>query len=519
MKYFYFMFVRKKKNRSGSTSVIVTDKSCGRFKELATIGVSSDPKIIEELVEKGHKWIDTHLGIRNIFDEAEQEREERQVVDYLLSNVEQILLNGPQLILDEVYKKVGFDAIKDDILKQLVIARISQPSSKAGTVEYLKSHFDEDLELQQIYRYLDKLHRTQQELVQEISVAHTRKILGGNIGLVFYDVTTLYFETDLDDELRNKGWSKDGKHSQPQVVLGLLVSRDGYPLSYSLFNGSQYEGRTMIPVVEDFVKRFKLDDFVVVADAGLMNKRNIELLESAGYKYIIGAKIKSESDEMKQWIFSLEKQDGLYHETKRDRGRLIVGYSEKRAKKDVYNRNKGVKRLRKEYQSGTISKDKVNKRGYNKFLKLSSNISVEINEEMILEDAKWDGLKGYITNTDLPAKEVCRQYNGLWVVERAYRVTKGNLEMRPIFHFTAKRIEAHICICFVAYKVYKELERILKLSGIELSVDKVLNIAKTITTMKIRLPNCRETMTKTMLLTEKHKSIDKLFDPDFWKSV
>src|SRR5574344_405847 len=118
MKYFYFMFVRKKKNRSDSTSVIVTDKSCGRFKELATIGVSSDPKIIEELVEKGHKWIDTHLGIRNIFDEAEQEREERQVVDYLLSNVEQILLNGPQLILDEVYKKVGFDAIKDDILKQ-----------------------------------------------------------------------------------------------------------------------------------------------------------------------------------------------------------------------------------------------------------------------------------------------------------------------------------------------------------------------------------------------------------------
>lgn len=152
-------------------------------------------------------------------------------------------------------------------------------------------------------------------------------------------------------------------------------------------------------------------------------------------------------------------------------------------------------------------------------MKLSSNISVEINEEMILEDAKWDGLKGYITNTDLPAKEVCRQYNGLWVVERAYRVTKGNLEMRPIFHFTAKRIEAHICICFVAYKVYKELERVIKLSGIELSVDKVLNIAKTITTMKIRLPNCRETMTKTMLLTEKHKSIDKLFDPDFWKSV
>ena len=141
-----------------------------------------------------------------------------------------------------------------------------------------------------------------------------------------------------------------------------------------------------------------------------------------------------------------------------------------------------------------------------------------INREMIKEDEQWDGLKGYITNTDLPAGEVHEQYNGLWVIERAYRVTKGTLEMRPMFHFTPKRIEAHVCICFVAYKVYKELERILRLSKIDLSVDKVLNIARTVTTIKVRLPKSNKTLTQTMLLTKRHKAIAPLFDEKFWEN-
>lgn len=510
------MFLRKKKNRSGTTSVVVVDKSRGSYREIRTVGVASTDTELQVLLDEGHRWINFHCGGKDIFNEAAREAEEKQVIDHLLSNIESILLNGPQLILDHVFRLIGFDAIDDEILKHLVISRISQPSSKSGTVEYLKSYFDEDVELHKIYRYLDKLHNTQQDKIQEISVAHTRKILGGRIGLVFYDVSTLYFESDLTDELREKGWSKDGKHSQPQVVLGLLVSQDGYPLAYSLFSGSQYEGRTMLPVVEDFARRFELDDFVIVADSGLMNKTNVALLESGGYKYIIGARIKNETEEVKRWILSLEKQEGIFHERAKGCSRLIVGYSDKRAKKDRHNREKGVKRLKASYKSGTISKENINKRGYNKFLELSDNVTVTINQDKIEEDEKWDGLKGYTTNTELPAKEVYNQYNGLWVIERAYRVTKGTLEMRPMFHFTPKRIEAHVCICFVAYKVYKELERILKLRGINLSVDKVLGIAKTITTIKVSLPISGDTITKTMLLTTKHKSIAMLFEEKFW---
>ena len=512
------MFVRKKKNSSGIVSIQVIDKSKGRYRVIKTIGSSSDASTIEFLYLQGNKWISHYLGEQDIFEAHDKALEEKQVTEFLLSNVENILLNGVQLILKNVFKLTGFDSIEDEIFRQLVIARLGQPLSKAATVEYIKSHFDEDAQLHRIYRYLDKLYNTQQEKIQQISVEHTRRILGGKIGVLFYDVTTLYFESDYGDEFRETGFSKDGKHSQPQVVLGLLVSKDGYPLSYSIFNGSQYEGRTMLPVVEDFVQRFNLDDFIVVADSGLMSQVNIGLLESGNYKYIIGARIKSESNEIKAWVLSLAKQDGEFNERQKGLSRLIVGYSDKRSKKDRHNREKGVKRLEKAYRSGNITKENINKRGYNKFLDISNNVKVTISREKIEQDEKWDGLKGYLTNTNLPAKEVYEQYSSLWSIERAFRITKGTIEMRPMFHFTPKRIEAHVCICFVAYKVYKELERVLKISQINMSVDTVLDIAKTITTIKINLPKSGNIMTQTMLLTPRHKSIAQLFDENFWKN-
>ncbi len=144
---------------------------------------------------------------------------------------------------------------------------------------------------------------------------------------------------------------------------------------------------------------------------------------------------------------------------------------------------------------------------------------VVIDQQKIRDDEKWDGLKGYITNTSLTAKEVSEQYYGLWVVENAFRITKGTLELRPMFHFNPRRIEAHVCICFVAYKVYKEMNRILKLKGINLSVDKVLSISKTITTIKMKLPISKTHLSKTMLITSKHKSIAMLFDENFWNSI
>lgn len=172
--------------------------------------------------------------------------------------------------------------------------------------------------------------------------------------------------------------------------------------------------------------------------------------------------------------------------------------------------------MEKSYKSGVVNKENINKRGYNKFFELNQNVGVSINYEKIKDDQHWDGLKGYVTNTDLPAPMVYQQYHGFWQIEPSFRITKLNLEIRPIFLFNENRIEAHICICFVALKVYREIERRLKKSGIKLSVDKVIKIAKTITTIKVHLPEIDEHITKTLLLTPKHRSIEMLLNDDFW---
>ena len=199
------MFVRKKKNRSGTTSVVVVEKRNGRFKERITIGVSSDTNQIEEYVRQGKEWIRRKSGMVDMFADAECKSREMEETEQFLANIENILVNGDSLILDRIFDRIGFDKIEDDVFRRLVIARLSCPSSKAATVEYLKNHFDEDVDLSKIYRYLDKLNHTQQEKVQDISVRHTMELLGGNIGVMFYDVTTLYFEADREDDLRKTG--------------------------------------------------------------------------------------------------------------------------------------------------------------------------------------------------------------------------------------------------------------------------------------------------------------------------
>lgn len=508
------MFVRRKKNRSGSVSVVVVDKHGGKFKELHTIGIASSPEEVNELTRQGKVWIKNHLGIQELdFDGADRKHEELAAATRFLDNVDSILLNGAKLIIDKVYDSVGFNRIPDEILRHLVVARLCQPMSKMATVDYLKSHFDEDVDLSKIYRYLDKLYNSQQQTVQEISVEHTFSVLGGRVEMLFYDVTSLYFESFKEDRLRTPGFSKDGKTAETQIILGLLVCENGYPLSYSIFNGAQYESYTMIPVIDDFKQRFGLDDFIVVADSGFMIKRNIELLRNGGYSFIVGGRIKKCGRDETGWILSLPHEDGQFHERELANGdRLIVTYSSRRAAKDAFNRQKGVDRLKEAYASGKITKDKINKRGYSKFLQIDNDVKVSINEDKIREDEQWDGLKGYVTNTRLPAEEVVAQYRGLWVVERAFRVSKGTIETRPIFHFTERRIEAHVCLCFVAFKIYKELERIVSQLKLGMSVDTVIKIAKTITTIRLKLPLNEKIITKTMMLTPEQQSLQPLFD-------
>ena len=299
----------------------MVDKSRGRFREVRQFGVAHTEAEADALYTQAREWIRRYAGQQTIDFGGGAVASENEV-DMLVSRIDGVSINGTQLLLNRIYDSVGFNRIKDDVLRHLIVARISQPSSKLATTSYLRSYFKEDIDLSRIYRYMDKLYNSQMELVQEISITHTRSILGGSIGLLFYDVTTLYFEAAPKDDMRQSGFSKDGKTAEAQIVLGLLVSRDGYPLSYSIFNGSQYEGYTMIPIIDDFVSRFSLTDFVIVADSGLMSAKNIRLLRSAGYMYIVGARIKTENSSFREWILSLEKTNGAAYETRKDDGDL-----------------------------------------------------------------------------------------------------------------------------------------------------------------------------------------------------
>ena len=517
------MHVRQKKNRSGSISIVIVDKSSGRYRELHTVGIAKDELEIATLRRKGLEWIrrrevEIHPELDLYGKERKSREYEMEMTERVVANIDNILINGAELILNRVFDRIGFNQIEDDVFRKLVQSRLSFPASKAATVEYLKNYYDEDLDLSRIYRYLDKLNDRHKHLVQDISVHHTMRILGGHIGVMFYDVTTLYFETDNQDDLRKTGFSKEGRHSNPQIILGLLVSLDGYPLAYCVHEGNKYEGHTMLPVIREFVARYSLDDFVVVADSGLMTGANINELEAEGCKYIIGGRIKNEPEDIKRQILSFDKVNGVIHEIDKGGGRrLLIGYSDKRAQKDAHNRDKGILRLEKSYRAGRLSKENINRRGYNKFLDMDGNTTVSINYDRVQEDRRWDGLKGYLTNTDIPTSDVITAYHNLWNVEKAFRIAKSKIEIRPMFHFTRRRIEAHICICFVALKVYKELERLLKLSDISLSVDKMLNMAKTVTTISVYMPQNKTHYIKTMPM-KRHKPIAKLFEEDFWEA-
>lgn len=486
------MFVRKKPNKSGSISIQIIDKSEGKYKVVKTLGSSSDPEGIQRLWRKAHNII-SELCKQATFNLISEK--DRTVLDFLKdTEALKIHVIGPELIFGKLFDLIGFNKIKDELFRYLVIARLAYPCSKLKTIDYLQRYRGIKVNISKIYRFLDRLKNTHKEIIESIAFNHTKSILRGEITVVFCDMTTLYFEAEDEDDLRKIGFNKDGKFQKPQIILGLLVGLKGYPIAYDIFKGNTFEGHTLIPMLEKFQERFNLSRPIVVADAALLSKDNLSKLREQGYKYIIGRRIKSESDSIKAEILKRAKgmRNGDSFVIKKPRStRLIVTYSDKRKKKDAHNRERGLNKLRKRVKSGKLTKQTINNRGYNKFLTLTGKINITIDENKIKEDKKWDGLKGYITNTRLSPKNVVENYKHLWEIEKAFRISKTDLKVRPVYHRRQSRIEAHICIAFVAYTIYKELERILYKHKAPFSVKRASELTQTIYELEYTLPESR----------------------------
>jgi transposase len=505
---FLGMFVRQKKNKSGLVSVQVIDKSRGKYRVIRTIGSSDDVKELSELVAQAEMWI----GAQRAAIEFDFEQVDK-LFDQFLSGINSIHIIGPSLLLGGIFDAIGFNAIPDELFRKLVLARICYPTSKLKTTEYLRRYEGYVIDEDQVYRYLDKLNKTQKRQVQCISYKHTQQVLGQQISVVFYDVTTLYFEIKQEDELRKPGYSKDGKHQNPQILLGLLVSAGGYPLAYDIFQGSKFEGHTMMPVLNLFRRKYKLTQLIVVADAGLLSGSNIEALRLNGYQYIIGARLKNESANIKAAILELQLGDNKTAELQRNDGsRLIVSNSVARAAKDNDNRQRAIRRLEKLLKEGRLTKAQINNKGYNRLLKMEGEITVKLDDDKINADSRWDGLKGYITNTTLSMNEIIANYSHLWQIEKAFRIAKTDLNVRPIYHRLKHRIEAHICIAFTAYKVYKELERLLNEKQAGFSPEKAIEIAKTIYSINATKPKSGEQVTRVIITTEEQIALATLFE-------
>lgn len=375
-----------------------------------------------------------------------------------------------------------------NVLKQIVLARIANPDSKRGSVNSLNSKFGSDIDLNKVYRMMDKLDSKAIEKLNTLSYNKTKELFGNKIDVIYFDATTIYFESfteDIgDDAIKRNGYSKDLKFNQPQVVLALMVTKEGLPIGYEAFSGDTFDGHTLIPSLKILRDKYNIDNVVYVADSGMFNKDNLkelDELEQYKFNYIVGARIKNQSKDIKEQILNrsnyvqLNSDIQIKNITLDNGRRLIVTHSLKRQKKDKYEREKGIAKLREKLKKSISVKSQLSNQGYKKYLQLenisnnsntntttnkSCDLSITLNEDKIIEDAQWDGLKGLIVNENstLTNNEILTQYSNLWQVEESFRITKHDLKIRPVYHWKPQRVKAHLAISFAALFLVRHLE-------------------------------------------------------------
>jgi hypothetical protein len=355
--------------------------------------------------------------------------------------------------IQRLITQLGIEELTSSLFKDLITIRILEPASKLGSIELIETYFGIKHRRQNYYKEAPKWNSLKDHAIAKVNDFAKRKY-GFDYSLLFYDVTTLYFESFEDDELRKTGFSKDSKSQQPQIVVGLMVSKDGFPIAFDIFPGNTFEGHTILPVVKTFIVKNKVSSFTVVADAAMISNDNIRELKSNGIHYIVGARLGN----LPQAIFDeldvkIKREEGKAIRLHTDKGHLICSFSSARYRKDKYEMEKQILKAKSILKSPS-------KNTKAKFVK-THNEKLGLNEELIKKSTKLLGIKGYYTDLDeqdLPTNMVIERYHQLYRVEQAFRVAKSDLETRPIFHFKDEPIKLHILICFLALTISKHIE-------------------------------------------------------------
>jgi transposase len=430
-------FIRKVRTASGAIAVQIAYKDHGRIVRIEHIGSSHTEAELETLLTLARQRL---RGAQiSLFKDTGS-----PLKISLKRPVSRLLMQ----VLIEQYNLLGFDQLKDDIFAYLCVARIVEPVSKLDSLRVLAELGVSGLSKNRLYRCLEQVitndYRT--TISKQCFTQATTK----GIRLLLYDVTTLYFEMQEDDDFRKSGMSKE-RRLEPQIVIGLLVDQLGFPLGLHSFDGNTAETTTILPVIDAFKKQHGLKEITVVADAAMLSSKNLEELGKSGYTYIVGSRMHRIPYDIAEYQKTQELADNqIITIPLRGKQRIIYQYREERAALDRHNIEKQINKAEKIISGKTAIRK-------TKFLSIKTK-DKKLNQTLIDKARALAGIKGYITNLDTTDEQVISAYHQLWHVEKSFRMSKSDLKARPVFLHKRDTIEAHLTIVFAALAMGKMIE-------------------------------------------------------------
>ncbi len=435
-------FIRKVKTTSGATAVQIAYKQKGKIVKIIHIGSAHTEEELQILLDLANTQLQKNQ--MTLFPEPLSSLQVK-----IKGTFSTLLLNT----LKEQYEKLGFSKLEDEIFELLCITRIVEPTSKLDSLRVMADLGVDPIDQNKLYRCLAKASTL--DYRKQISQACFDHVQKQGLSLILYDVTTLYFQVDLADEYRKPGMSKE-RRLEPQIILGLLVDKNGFPLSLHSFEGNKAETKTLLPVIEAFQAQYKLSKVTIVADAAMLSAANLEALTKAGYTYIVGSRLHKVPYAIAEYQKNGELSDQQIVTIQQDDYRVIYQYRAKRAALDLRNIEKQVSKAMKAI-NGQMPASRM------KFVSVTSK-SKQLNQKLIDKARVLAGIKGYVTNLDIPDEEVVAYYHQLFQIEATFRMAKSDLRARPIYHRKRDSIEAHLTIVLAALAISRRIESLTGIS-------------------------------------------------------
>jgi hypothetical protein len=435
-------FIRKVKTASGATAVQIAHKAGGRIIKIEHIGSAHTDEELQILLEVARHRLQANQLPLFPEDQPSLQVSMKRSFSGLLWH-----------ILEEQYNQLGFTQLEDKVFEALCLARIVEPTSKLDSLRVLADLGVDGIKKTTLFRSLAKAG--EQDYRKKISQSCFEHARGHGLSLVLYDVTTLYFEVQEEDTYRKPGMSKE-RRLEPQIIIGLLVDQYGFPLALHSFEGNTAETKTILPVVETFQSQHGLTKTTIVADAAMLSAKNITALTEAGYTFIVGSRLHKIPFDIAEYQKNQELIDQQIVVSHYEGYRVIYQYRAKRAALDVRNIKKQVAKAEKVI-NGQAPASKA------KFLSLNAK-EKQLNQKLIDKAYALAGVKGYVTNLDIPDEQVIAYYHQLFQVEATFRMAKSDLKARPVFHRKRDAIEAHLTVVFAALAISRNIEYQTKMS-------------------------------------------------------